>query len=90
MQVSRFGIPARGVVFVMIGTLLVTAGRHHSASQAGGIGEAFAALERAPYGRTLLLVVAFGMVGYGAYVAIQARSPHHGRLTLRWRRGEGD
>ncbi|CAN5809730.1 DUF1206 domain-containing protein [soil metagenome] len=74
--VSRFGIAARGVVFVMIGTLLVTAGRHHNASQAGGIGEAFAALERAPYGRTVLLVVALGMVAYGAYVGIQARYRH--------------
>ena len=74
--VSRFGIAARGVVFVMIGVLLVTAGRQHNASQAGGIGEAFAALERAPYGRTVLLVVALGMVAYGAYVAIQARYRH--------------
>ena len=74
--VSRFGIAARGVVFVMIGTLLVSAGRHHNASQAGGIGEAFTALERAPYGRTVLLVVALGMVAYGAYVAIQARYRH--------------
>jgi hypothetical protein len=74
--VSRFGIAARGVVFVMIGILLVTAGRQHNASQAGGIGEAFAALERAPYGRTVLLVVALGMVAYGAYVAIQARYRH--------------
>ena len=74
--VSRFGIAARGVVFVMIGTLLVTAGRHHNASQAGGIGEAFAALEQAPYGRTVLLVVALGMVAYGAYVAIQSRYRH--------------
>ena len=74
--VSRFGIAARGVVFVMIGTLLVSAGRHHNPSQAGGIGEAFAALERAPYGRTVLVVVALGMVAYGAYVAIQARYRH--------------
>ena len=74
--VSRFGIAARGVVFIMIGTLLVTAGRQHNASQAGGIGEAFTALERAPYGRTVLLVVALGMVAYGAYVAIQARYRH--------------
>ncbi len=76
VPVSRFGIAARGVVFVMIGVLLVSAGRHHNASQAGGIGEAFAALERAPYGRTVLLVVALGMVAYGAYVAIQARYRH--------------
>ena len=71
--VSRFGIAARGVVFAMIGTLLVSAGRHHNPSRAGGVGEAFAALEQAPYGRTVLLVVALGMVAYGAYVAIQAR-----------------
>lgn len=74
--VSRFGIAARGVVFVMIGTLLVTAGRHHDPSQAGGVGEAFAALEQAPYGRAVLLIVALGMVAYGAYVAIQARYRH--------------
>lgn len=74
--VSRFGIAARGVVFVMMGALLVTAGRQDNASQAGGIGEAFTTLERAPYGRTVLLVVALGMVAYGAYVAIQARYRH--------------
>lgn len=76
VPVSRFGIAARGVVFIMIGTLLVAAGRRHDPSQAGGIGEAFAALERAPYGRAVLLVVALGMVAYGAYVAIQARYRH--------------
>ncbi|MDQ2667873.1 MAG: DUF1206 domain-containing protein [Gemmatimonadota bacterium] len=76
VPVSRFGIAARGVVFVMIGTLLVAAGRHHNASQAGGIGEAFASLEQAPYGRTVLLVVALGMVAYGVYVGIQARYRH--------------
>lgn len=76
MPVSRFGIAARGVVFTMIGALLVAAGRHHDASRAGGIGEAFAALERGPYGRAVLLVVALGMVAYGAYVAIQARYRH--------------
>jgi hypothetical protein len=74
--VSRIGIAARGVVFVMIGLLLVTAGRQHNASQAGGVGEAFAALEKAPYGRAVLLVVALGMVAYGAYVGIQARYRH--------------
>ena len=76
VPVSRFGIAARGVVFTMIGTLLVAAGRHHDPSRAGGIGEAFAALEHAPYGRAVLLVVALGMVAYGAYVAIQARYRH--------------
>ena len=73
IYVSRFGIAARGVVFAMIGLLLVTAGRHENASEAGGIGEALAALGDRANGRIILAVVSAGMVAYGAYEAIQSR-----------------
>lgn len=72
IPVSRFGIAARGVVFVMVGILFMRAGRDENASEAGGIGAALSALG-GEYGRLILATVAVGMVAYGVYEAIQAR-----------------
>jgi len=74
--VSRFGIAARGVVFTMIGVLMINAGRHHNASESGGIGDALAALGNGANGRIVLAVAAVGLVAYGAFEVIQARYRH--------------
>jgi hypothetical protein len=72
-RVGRAGIGARGVVFVIIGGFLVQAARRSDASQAGGLPEALAAVERAPYGGVLLAIVALGLMAYGVYQLVNAR-----------------
>ncbi|MEO5815415.1 MAG: DUF1206 domain-containing protein [Gemmatimonadaceae bacterium] len=74
--VSRFGIAARGVVFAMIGVLLIKAGWHGKASESGGVGDALAALGDGASGQIVLAIVAAGLVAYGAYEAVQARYRH--------------
>jgi len=74
--VSRFGIAARGVVFTMIGVLMIKAGQDHNASESGGIGDALGALANGANGRVILAVAAAGLVAYGAFEVIQARYRH--------------
>lgn len=73
VQLGRFGIAARAVVFAMIGVLLIRAARAHDSSQAGGIAEGLRALSQAPYGRLLLAAVAIGLMAYGLYQVATAR-----------------
>lgn len=73
VAVGRFGIGARGVVFVVIGWLLLRAARQSDATEASGVGEALRTLERQPSGKWLLAVVALGLVAYGLYQFVNAR-----------------
>ncbi len=70
---TRWGLSARGVVFMMIGTFLCIAAIRTDPSEAEGLGGALSALARQPFGPWLLGVVALGLVGYGIYCFINAR-----------------
>lgn len=76
IRISRFGMIARGVVFMIIGALLVVAAVHNDPSEAKGVGGALDALARQPYGPWLLGAVALGLVAYGLYQFILARYRH--------------
>jgi hypothetical protein len=69
--VSRFGIAARGVVFIAIGWLFVRAASQHDPSEAGGIGEALRALR--DLGRWPFVAIAIGLIAYAAYQVVNAR-----------------
>lgn len=73
VRIARFGIAARGIVFAIIGTLLVRAALHYRADEAKGIAGALDALRGQPYGPWLLGVVALGLMGYGIYELLRAR-----------------
>ena len=73
VRLGRFGIAARGVVFVLIGWFLVRAAMSDDASRAGGIDESLDALARQPRGDLLLGVVAAGLIAYGVYQLANAR-----------------
>ncbi len=75
-RLARFGIAARGVVFLLVGGFLVSAGWHASSSEAKGSGAALEALERQPYGPWLLAVMAVGLAAYAVYCAARARYGH--------------
>jgi hypothetical protein len=68
---SRFGIAARGVVFVTIGALLARGIQHRDPREARGIKAAM--LELFNLGRWPFLTVAVGLVAYGVYQLINAR-----------------
>lgn len=73
VRLGRFGIAARGVVFVLIGWFLARAAMAHDASRAGGIDASLAALARQPRGELLLGVVAAGLISYGTFQLANAR-----------------
>lgn len=64
---GRTGFAARGVVFLVMGWLLVQAGRAHSSGAAGGIDDALDTLPRA-----LQVAVAGGVVLFGLFSLTEA------------------
>lgn len=73
IRLGRFGMFARGVIFLIIGWFVVQAGIHHDPSQAQGFGGAFTFLLAQPFGRILLGVVALGFVALGLHSLACAR-----------------
>lgn len=69
--ISRAGIAARGIVFGLIGVLLVRAATSHDPEEAGGISDSLEML--GGMGRWPLAVVAFGLVAYAVYELLNAR-----------------
>jgi hypothetical protein len=69
--VSRAGIAARGIVFGLVGVLLVRAALRGNPGEAGGLRESLEML--GDMGRWPLAVVALGLVAYAVYELLNAR-----------------
>lgn len=76
INICRFGIAARAIVFVIIGFFLIQAARFSNAGEVKGIDGALHTLGQQPFGKILLSLVALGLVAYGIYMAVQARYKH--------------
>jgi hypothetical protein len=73
MYAGRFGLIARGVVFLLSGWFLIRAAVRFDVSQAQGLGGALEALALQPYGSWLLALAALGLLAFGAYSILLAR-----------------
>jgi hypothetical protein len=73
VRISKLGILARGVVFVMIGTFLVQAALTANPRRARGLDGALETLAAQPHGTLLLALAAAGLVAYAVYMALEAR-----------------
>jgi hypothetical protein len=73
IHTCRFGIAARGVVFVLIGIFLVQAARHTQPSRAKDFGQSLREVQEQPFGPVLLAIVATGLLAYGVYELVRAR-----------------
>jgi len=73
VKLGRFGMFARGVIFLIIGWFVVQAGIHHDPAQTQGFGGAFVFLLAQPFGRILLGIVALGFVALGVHSFACAR-----------------
>jgi hypothetical protein len=69
-RAGRFGLAARGLVFVIITYYVIQAALNASPSQARGLGGVLSSLRDTPW---LLGVVALGLLAYGVYNAVRAR-----------------
>lgn len=70
--ITRWGLSARGVVFLIIGLFLCIAAWRTDPSQAQGLGGALTVLAAQPFGPWLLGAVALGLFSYGLYCLINA------------------
>ena len=73
VNISRFGVAARGVVFMMIGFFLIQAAHQYNPQKVKGLDGALSSLAQQPFGKVLLAVMALGLVSYAIYLALQAR-----------------
>jgi hypothetical protein len=71
-QLGRIGTAARGVVFTMVGGLILVAAIQANPNQPVGIGAALTTLMRQPYGIWLLGLVSLGLIAFGLYSMLSA------------------
>ncbi|MHA3737193.1 DUF1206 domain-containing protein [Pseudomonas sp. Eth.TT006] len=70
--VSRFGLIARGVVFIEIALLMAISGSAYQAMDPPGMKEALDALQDLPAGWLILIVMAFGLIAFSVYSFAEA------------------
>jgi len=67
------GTIARGLVFALVGVLVIDAAVTHKAAESGGIDKALQTLRDQPFGEFLTLAAALGLVIFGVYGLCEAR-----------------
>ena len=67
------GTIARGLVFALVGVLVIDAAVAHKASESGGIDKALLTLRDQPFGLFLMTLAALGLIVFGVYGLCEAR-----------------
>jgi Domain of Unknown Function (DUF1206) len=67
------GTTARGVVFALVGVLVLQAAITYQPAKAGGIDKALLTLRNQPFGEFLLILAALGLIVFGVYGLCEAR-----------------
>ena len=67
------GTVARGLVFGLAGVLVIDAAASHKPAQSGGIDKALLTLRDQPFGETLMILAALGLLIFGVYGLCEAR-----------------
>jgi hypothetical protein len=67
------GTIARGLVFALVGVLVIDAAVTHKATESGGIDKALLTLRDQPFGEFLMLLAALGLLVFGVYGLCEAR-----------------
>ena len=73
---SRYGLIARGAVFLIIAALFVRGGLAYDAESAPGLKDAFRAVESFDFGWLLLVAMGAGLFAFGLYSLAEARYRH--------------
>ncbi|HEX8889762.1 MAG TPA: DUF1206 domain-containing protein [Pyrinomonadaceae bacterium] len=71
---GRIGYASRGVLFCVIGFFIIQAARHFNPVEAKGLDQALATLAQNRYGSWTLGTVSIGLIIYGFYMLVEARS----------------
>ena len=67
------GTTARGVIFALVGILVIDAAATYNPSKAGGIDKALLTLRNQPFGPVLLALAALGLLIFGVYGLCEAK-----------------
>ena len=70
---GMIGTIARGLVFALVGVLVIDAAVTLKAAQSGGIDKALLTLRIQPFGEFLMMLAALGLVVFGVYGLCEAR-----------------
>jgi len=70
---GMIGTIARGLVFALVGVLVIDAAVTHRAAESGGIDKALRTLRDQPFGEVLMLLAALGLLVFGVYGLCEAR-----------------
>ena len=73
---ARFGLTARGAVFLIIAALVVSGGLSYDAAERPGLTDALRAVQGYTFGWLILLVIALGLMAFGLYSLAEARYRH--------------
>ncbi len=71
-SICKFGLVARGFVFLIIGSFFIQAALKRSSREAGGLKEAWETLRTQPYGHALVGIVALGLIAYAFFTGVEA------------------
>jgi Domain of Unknown Function (DUF1206) len=72
-RLGMVGTIARGLVFALVGALVIDAAVAYQPSKAGGLGRALSTLHRQPFGEVALFAAALGLMIFGVYGLCEAR-----------------
>ena len=72
-RLGQVGYVARGVVFALVGALVIKAAVEHEPGKAAGLDVALRTVADAQGGKVLLLAAAAGLICFGAYAIAEAR-----------------
>jgi hypothetical protein len=72
-RLGMIGTTARGVVFAIVGALIIDAAVTFSPKKSGGLDKALLTLRHQVFGEFLLLIVAVGVLIFGVYGLCEAR-----------------
>ena len=73
---SRFGLIARGIVFFILAVLALTGGQAYDVQDRPGLLDALQVVQGYSFGWVVLLVIALGLLAFGAYSLAEARYRH--------------
>ena len=72
-NVSKFGIMARGFIFMLIGFFLVQSGRKFDPETAAGLDQILEMVATQPQGKIFLTAIALGLIAYSLHMLIEAK-----------------
>lgn len=73
MPICKFGLIARGFVFMIVGLFFMEAAYYHDSREAGGLKQAWILLAKQPMGWAWVSIVAVGLISYSGYCAVEAK-----------------